>query len=80
METIMSKDLKKLVDELERVLVERGGSLDAPAREAFQVQLNSLKKAVDEADSAQMVKLRYDALNMLATLLSVITNVMTLLR
>ncbi|CAK7010041.1 hypothetical protein [Saezia sanguinis] len=76
----MSKDLKKLVDELERVLVERGGSLDAPAREAFQAQLNSLKKAVDEADSAQMVKLRYDALNMLATLLSVITNVMTLLR
>lgn len=76
----MSSDLKKLVGELERVLAERGGSLDAPARDAFQAQIDGLMRAVDEADAAEMSQLRIDALNLLAVLLGVITNVMTLLR
>jgi len=76
----MSSDLKKLVGELERVFAERGGSLDAPARDAFQAQINGLMRAVDEADAAEMSRLRFDALNVLAALLSVITNVMTFLK
>ena len=76
----MSSDLKKLVGELERVLAERGGSLDAPAWDAFQARIDGLKRAVDEADAAEMSRLTIDALNVLAALLSVITNVMTLLR
>lgn len=76
----MSYDLKKLVGELERVLSERGGSLDAPARNMFQAQIDGLKQAIEKEDAAEMSRLRYDALNILATLLSVVTNVMTLLR
>jgi hypothetical protein len=76
----MSNDLKKLVGELERVLAERGSSLDAPAREAFQARIESLTRAIDEADVAEMNRLRFEALNVLATLLGVITNVMTLLK
>lgn len=76
----MSSDLKILVGELARVLAERGGSFDAPAREAFQAQIESLTRAIDEADAAEMYRLRLDALNVLAALLGVITNVMTLLK
>ncbi|KVR71552.1 hypothetical protein WK24_10765 [Burkholderia vietnamiensis] len=76
----MSTNLKKLVGELESVLAQRGSSLDAPARDAFQAQIDSLKRAIDEADAAEASRLCYDALNVLAALLSVITNVMTLLR
>ena len=76
----MSSNLKKLVGELEKVLAERGDSLDAPAREAFQVQINSLKRAVDEAKAAEIGRLTLDVLNVLATLLGVVTNVMTLLK
>ena len=76
----MSSDLKKLVGELERVLAERGGSLDAPAREAFQARIDDLKQAVEEADAVEMRRLSADALELVATLLSVVTNVMTLLR
>lgn len=76
----MSYDLKKLVEELERVLVERGGSLDAPARDAFQAQIDSLKRASGEANAAEISRLSIDALNVLAALLGVITNVMTLMR
>lgn len=76
----MSSNLKKLVGELEKVLAERGDSLDAPAREAFQVQIDSLKRAVDEAKAAEIGRLTLDVLNVLATLLGVFTNVMTLLK
>lgn len=76
----MSYDLKKLVEELERVLIERGGSLDAPARDVFQAQIDCLKRASDEADAAEISRLSIDALNVLAALLGVITNVITLLR
>ncbi|WP_407971008.1 hypothetical protein ACJ51O_00340 [Burkholderia pyrrocinia] len=76
----MSSDLKKLVRELENVLVERGDSLDAPARAAFQAQIGRLKRAADEAKAAEISRLTLDALNVLAALLSVVTNVMTLLK
>lgn len=76
----MSIDLMKLVEELEIVLAQRGSSLDAPAREAIQARIDNLKRAVEGASAAEVVKLRVEALNALATLLSVVTNVMTLLR
>ncbi|MGU7816987.1 hypothetical protein [Burkholderia sp. AW49-1] len=76
----MSSNLKKLVGELELILVERGDSLDAPAREAFQVQIDNLKKEVDEAKAAEIGRLTFDVLNVLAALLGVVTNVMTLLK
>lgn len=80
MEKKMSSDLKKLVGELEKVLAERGSSLDAPARNLFETKIESLKKAIEHANAAEVNALRSDALNLLAALLSVITNVMTLLK
>ena len=79
-ETYMSSDLKRLVSELEKVLAERGGSLDAPAHNEFKVQIENLKRAIEEANAAEMRRLSVDALNMLAALLSVITNLMTFLQ
>ena len=76
----MSSDLKKLVDELEVLLTERGGSLDAPARREFEAHVERLQKSVDGADANKLAWLRKDALQTMASLLSVLTNVMTLLK
>lgn len=76
----MSRDLKKLVSELEVLLSERGGSFDAPARAAFESRIESLKQAIDLADATEARRLRVDALELLAALLSVVTNVMSLWR
>jgi hypothetical protein len=73
----MNSELKTLVEALERVLSERGGSLDAPAREAFYEQIEKLKRRIDEAGETDFVELSAAALNVLAALLSVVTNVMT---
>lgn len=75
----MSSDLKKLVSEIETILAERCGSLDAPARGDFEMQLESLKRAIDAAEAAELRRLTFDALNVVAALLSIITNVTTLL-
>ena len=75
----MSSDLKKLVNDLE-TLVERGDLLDAPAREELITQIESLKRAIDDADAVTLQRLIAEALSIFANLLSVITNVMTLLK
>ena len=72
--------LKKLVAELEKVLVLRDGSLDAHAQDDLKVQIENLKKAIDEADAAKQRQLAVEGLNTLAALLSVATNVLTLLK
>ena len=76
----MSSDLKRLVDELGNLLATRGVLLDAPARDEFETWLDRLKKAVDEADAEAADRLRVDSLDLFAALLSVLTNVMTLLK
>lgn len=72
--------LKKLVAELEKALVLRDGSLDAHAQDDLKVQIENLKKAIDEADAAKQRQLAVEGLNTLAALLSVATNVLTLLK
>lgn len=76
----MSSELKRLVGELEVVLAVRGDLLDAPTRDAFSTSIESLKRAIDEADAAEEGRLQVDALGLVAAVLSVITNVMTLLK
>lgn len=76
----MSSELKRLVSELETLLAERGVLLDAPARDAFSTQIESLKRAIDEADAAASRRLMVDAMDLTAAVLSVVTNVMTLLK
>ena len=76
----MSNDLKKLVEELESVLDQRGSSLEAPALEALEARLISLKRAAEESNANEIAQLRMEAINILAALVSIVTNVMTLLR
>ena len=76
----MTSHLKRLALELRQLLEERGGSLDAPAREAFELRFDLLTRGIDEAEAAQEARLQVEALDLLAALLSVITNVMTLLK
>lgn len=76
----MSSELKRLVSGLETLLAERGDLLDAPARDAFSTQIESLKRAIDEADAAASRRLMVDAMDLTAAVLSVVTNVMTLLK
>jgi len=76
----MSSDLKRLVLELACLLEERGGSLDAPAREAFKRRIEILTREIDEAEVAEAARLKVESLDLFAALLSVVTNVMTLLK
>ena len=76
----MSNDLKKLVAVLEKVLHERGSLMDAPAREAFEVEVANLKKSVNETEILEVKRLRMESLKTVALLLSAITNVMDLFK
>lgn len=73
-------DMKKLVDELEYLLDVRGGSLDAPARDEFRARLDSLREAIEAAEAAEALRIGNDLMEFTAALLSVVTNVMTLLK
>ena len=75
----MSSDLKKLVDELEFLLGSRGGSLDAPAKREFEAQLDQIRKSIESDDAKKLLQVRKDILQTMASLLSVLTNVMNLL-
>jgi hypothetical protein len=81
MEKVMTfSDMKKLVVELENLLDVRGGSLDAPARDEFRARLDGLNKAIDEAEAAEAQRIGNDLIEFTAALLSVVTNVMALLK
>lgn len=80
MENSMFSDLKRLVLEFEKILIQRSNSLDAPARDAFVTQINDLIRRVDEAEADEASRIKTDSLNLLAALLSVITNVMSFLK
>lgn len=76
----MSDDMKRLVAELERVLLERGGSLDAPARDDLNDRIDRLKRALDMATAAEALRMKAEVLNILAVLLSLVTNVTSLMK
>lgn len=77
----MSSDLKKLVLELEKVLNEQGGLIDAPVREMFNVKIDSISKAISEADTVEKKhRLGFDLINATAAILTIITNVMMILK
>lgn len=76
----MSSKLKKLVGELEVLVAERGNLLDARARESFTAQLENLKRAIEEEDAEASARLVGECLMVTAEVLSIVTNVMTLLK
>jgi hypothetical protein len=74
----MSSELKRLVDELDLWLAARGDLLDAPARDEFRASVERLKQAVEVAEVEAEDRLMIEAMNLLASALSVLTNVMAL--
>ena len=76
----MFRDLKKLVSELEKVLLDRGGLLDAPVREDLKVRIEDLKREINSASATDKARLCAEALRIMAALLTIVTNVMMLLK
>lgn len=74
------RNLKNLVQELQQLLDQHHGQLNTEVLAAMQFKVDQLKQKIDEADAAQQRQLASEALRLLASLLSVVTNVMTLLK
>jgi len=74
------RNLKNLTQELETLLDQNRGQLDTEVFASLKIKIDSLKQEVDSADAAQRRQLAAEALRLLAVLLSVVTNVMTLLK
>lgn len=77
---IAMRNLKNLVQELQQLLDQHHGQLNTEVSAAMQFKVDQLKQKIDEADAAQQRQLASEALRLLASLLSVVTNVMTLLK
>ncbi|UIN21976.1 hypothetical protein [Herbaspirillum frisingense] len=75
----MNLHLRTLVAEMENTL-RRASSLDAHVRDEMLAQIEDLKRAINEANAEENRQLVTRGLSLLATLLSVITNVTTLLK
>ena len=80
MEKYHMSNLKNLMQELEQLLNQNHSRLDTEEFAAMQLKVDQLKHEIDKADSAKLQKLASEALRLLASLLSVVTNVMTLLK
>lgn len=74
------RNLKNLTQELETLLDQNRGQLNTEVFASLKLKIDSLKQEVDSADAAQRRQLAAEALRLLAVLLSVVTNVMTLLK
>lgn len=74
------RNLKNLVQELQQLLDQHHGQLSTEVLAAMQFKVDQLKQKIDEADAAQQRQLASEALRLLASLLSVVTNVLTLLK
>ena len=76
---MQSSDLKKLVAELDTWLDSRGGLLDAPARDELKARLDRCAAAIEVAiEEEEKARIRDELLQVGATLIGVLTNVMSL--
>ena len=76
---MQSSDLKKLVVELDTWLDSRGGLLDAPARDELKARLDRCAAAIEVAiEEEEKARIRAELLQVGATLISVLTNVISL--
>lgn len=71
--------LKDMVLEFEELMHQHHGQLNTKVSAEMQFKVDQLKQKIEEADAAEMRQLAAEALELLATLLSIVTNVMTLL-
>lgn len=75
----MSK-LKNQLQELDELLELTHGQLSTEVRAAMKLKIDELKRQIDQADAPRQGQIASEALQLLSSLLSVITNVMTLLK
>lgn len=71
--------LKDLVCEFEELLHQHHGQLNTEVSAEMQFKVDRLKQKIDEAGAAEMRHLAKEALELLGSLLSIVTNVVTLL-
>jgi hypothetical protein len=75
------RNLKNLVQELEGLLHKTHGQLDTDVFDGMQFKVDQLKQEIDKAESSsKRQQLALEALRLLGILLSLVTNVTTLLK
>lgn len=73
------RNLKKQIEELEELFDLTHSQLNTEVRAEMKKKIEMLKKQVDQADAASRGRIASEALRLMASLLSIITNVMKLL-
>lgn len=74
------RTLKNLIQELDELLDQTHGQLNTEVHAAMKLKVDQLKREVDTADAAHKRQITSEALRLLASLLNVVTNVLTLLK
>lgn len=74
------RTLKNLIQELDELLDQTNGQLNTEVHVAMKLKVDQLKREIDTADVARKRQITSEALRLLASLLSVVTNVLTLLK
>lgn len=74
------RTLKNLVEELDELLDQHHGRLDTEVFAAMQFKVDRMKQEIDKAGAASQRQIASEALRLLAALLSIVTNVATLLK
>lgn len=74
------RTLKNLIQELDELLDQAYGQLNTEVHVAMKLKVDQLKREIDTADAARKRQITSEALRLLASLLSVVTNVLTLLK
>ncbi len=75
------RNLKNLVEELDELFHKHHGQLDTDVFEDMQFKVDQLKQEVDKVESSnRRQQLALEALRLLGILLSLVTNVTTLLK
>jgi hypothetical protein len=70
----------ELVAEMEAFLDEQSGQIDVNVRAELQIKLDELTRQIEEADESESKRTSVEVLNLFASMLNAITNVMTILK
>lgn len=70
----------ELVAEMETFIDKHSGQIDVNVRAELQIKLDELKRKIDEAGECNGKRTSVEALNLFASLLTAVTNVMTILK
>ena len=74
------RTLKNLTQELDELLDQTHGQLNTEVHAAMKLKVDQLKREIDTADAVRKRQLASEALELLASLLSFVTDVITLLK